>query len=67
MTIPRLNEMRAYWSIHPPVHVLVGSFFGEGKRQHKEVNEDLSGFAELQSALGASVSSEKPEWLKKMT
>jgi hypothetical protein len=28
MTLPQVEELCAYWRLHPPVHVLVAAFIG---------------------------------------
>ena len=37
MTLFDFEELTAYWVEHPPVHILVGAYFGVGKHQRKPV------------------------------
>lgn len=46
MTIPRFDDLIAYWSIFPPVHVSVASYFGAGSKP----KEDEQDFSELMAA-----------------
>ena len=43
MTVPRLKAMTAYWKHSPPVHLMVASYFGIGKKQEPEQG-DLEAF-----------------------
>ena len=37
MTLFDFEELTAYWVEHPPVHILIGAYFGVGKQQRKRV------------------------------
>jgi hypothetical protein len=36
MTLFDVEELTAYWSEHPPVHILVGAYLGAGKNQRRQ-------------------------------
>lgn len=36
MDIPRLNALNKYWDGHPPLHIMVASYFGVLKVPKKE-------------------------------
>jgi hypothetical protein len=37
MTLLDFEELMAYWVEHPPVHILVGAYFGVGNHQRKPI------------------------------
>jgi len=40
MTIPRLEALNLYWKDNPPLHVMVAAYFGIGKKETKEAEND---------------------------
>jgi len=37
MTLLDFEELASYWAEHPPLHVLVGAYFGAGKDKHERI------------------------------
>ncbi len=35
MTLLDFDELAAYWTEHPPLHILVGAYFGVDRDKHK--------------------------------
>ena len=68
MTLPRLNQMAAYWKENPPLHQIVAGYLGfEKSKSTNDTEQNLvSQSDELMGLAGSfGLSSEKPEWLKK--
>lgn len=62
MDIPRLLAMNAYWAKHPPLHIMVQSYFGFKPQaastvpsDHKNTEQGLREFAQMFSAAGGGI------------
>jgi hypothetical protein len=38
MTLFDVEELTAYWAVHPPLHILVGAYLSVGKEKRKQVS-----------------------------
>lgn len=45
MDLPRLQEMRDYHLVNPPLHLMVRAYLGAGKKRVRKMNSEA--FAEL--------------------
>lgn len=52
MTIPRLNEISAYWRKHPPLHIVVPHALGVKPQEDDKPLDKEENAAELLAALG---------------
>jgi hypothetical protein len=41
MTLPRFDRLCRYWSKHPPLHLLVGAYFGFPKPERRNALGEL--------------------------
>lgn len=52
MTLPRLYQMGQYWRDHPPLHILVGAFFGVKSADQKQIEKKEESIDQMIADLG---------------
>jgi len=50
MTIPMVEELNRYWSLHPPMHIMVADYLGY-KPKAKEKQADLAEIIAMSNAM----------------